>query len=406
MWSSDPFDLSQRRPVTLKNFFLVSLPPVVLYHVTNILAILGPRTFFYRLALLPVTLLLAYRATVLVDIAKGLYPSEPEKFDYMNQASVLVMFTVLTRSLVRTFGGTPRRTRGTSEYTVPTRKQLVFDAFDLTFGLRGIGWNFSANMKVAAYTRPLDAYIIPTLRSLAMHVVVFDFLHYFAQCIGPDTLGSTAGGSIYDMSISDPFVRCLRSTALTFLVGLLIYGAIQIGHDVFSLIAVTLFRQSPAEWPPLFDGPWFATSLTDFWAARWHQVFRQDFIAIGARPMYLVAGRSGAVIGAFLVSGMLHYVGLWGMAKGADVRVIYFFLVMAVGVILEAVWRHFSGSRVQGWMGWIWTCVWILRFGPLMTDPWCISGIMGSVFLPQPIRPSVRLHRFLIDIYHNRNSTY
>jgi hypothetical protein len=307
------------------------------------------------------------------------------------------MFTVLTRVLPRTFGSqTPQRVQGP---TVGTRTQIAIEAADLTFNLRGCGWNFASSMKLPPHTRPLtpnSAFVIPTLCSLLWHILAFDFLHYACQLFGPDTIGSTAGGSIYDMSMTPP-LRYLRSTTLTLLVGLLIYGAIQIGHDAFAIIGITVFRQSPTEWPPIFRSPWFSTSLTEFWATRWHQIFRQDFLAIGGLPLSLVAGRSGCVLGAFLVSGTLHYVGLWGMGKGSDVRFILFFLTMGVGVILEGLWRRFSGTRVRGWFGWVWCVVWVVGFGHLMADPWCRSGLMGSVFLPQAVRPSVLIHTLFLQ---------
>ncbi|KAJ7170573.1 membrane bound O-acyl transferase family-domain-containing protein [Mycena crocata] len=392
-----PFDL--RVPLTFELFWVVFVPPVVLYYVTNVLAILGPKTFVYRLALLPVTLFAAWRTTVSLDIARGLHAAHPEKLDYMNQALVLAMFTVLTRALSRTFSSeVPQRLRRPSQSMVTTRTQLAWDAADLTFNLRGTGWNFSTTMKLPEQTRPIaptSAFVYSTLGSLLLHILVFDFLHYSCQLFGPDTIGSTAGGSIYDLSSPYPY---LRSTTITCLVGFLIYGAIQIGHDAFSLIGVTVFRQSPSEWPPIFDSPWFSTSLTEFWAARWHQVFRQDFITIGAKPLTLMAGRGAGVLGAFFMSGTLHYVGLWGMGKGSDVKVVFFFLFMGAGVITEGCLKRFLGIRVHGWLGWIWSCAWIVGFGHLMADPWCRSGLMGSVFLPQAARPSVLFHKLVTAI--------
>lgn len=313
------------------------------------------------------------------------------------------MFTVLMRALPRTFGSQiPQRVRPSPEPMTPT--QIALEAADLTFNMRGCGWNFSTGMKLPEHARPLaptSAFIIPTLRSLVTHVVLFDFIHYACQLFGPDTIGSTTGGSIYDMSISNPFTRYLRSTTLTFLIGLLIYGALQIGHDALCIIGVLVFRQSPAEWPPLFHSPWFSTSLTEFWATRWHQLFRQDFIALGAYPLSLVAGRSGGVLGAFLVSGVLHYVGLWGMGRGSDMRLIFHFLLMGVGVVLEGLWRRVSGKRVHGWLGRIFAWTWTLTVGHLMADPWCRAGLMGSVFIPQAARPSVSLHRLVAYILHS-----
>ncbi|KAF7375034.1 MBOAT-2 domain-containing protein [Mycena sanguinolenta] len=378
--------VSIRSPLTFASFFHTFVPPPLLYYLLNVLAILGPTTFVYRLALLPVILFMSYRAAVSLDIARGFLSINPGRLEYLNQAMVLAMFIVCMRSLVRTFSSQiPRRKE--------TRNRLALDAADLTFNLRSVGWNLSAGMKVGPM-RPLvpSAYLVATARSLAIHVLIFDCLHYICQILAPV-------GGVYDMTISDPFLRSVRSTVVTILVGLCIHSAIQIGGDAFGIIGVGLIGQSSSEWPPIFDSPWLATSLTDFWAARWHQLFRQDFLALGAKPLTLVAGRPGGVLGAFLVSGILHYVGLWGMGRGTDVRVIYFFLVMGVGVILEGFWKRLTGSRVSGWMGWIWSCVWIVGWGPLMADPWCISGIMASVFVPPPVRPSVWLHRLATNIY-------
>ncbi|KAJ7104268.1 membrane bound O-acyl transferase family-domain-containing protein [Mycena belliarum] len=389
------FELNHRVPLDLALFFHTFLPPVILYYATNILALLGPKVFVYRLALLPVTLFTAYRTVVSLDIAGSFLATDVDKLAYMNEAMALAMFIVCTRSLARTFGSTPQRLRRVSQTTDRTKTQVALDAADLSFNLRGCGWNFSESMKQPPYTRPLSpksAFLTRAWQSLILHIIMFDFLHYASQQFGPDTIGSTTGGSIYDMSVIDPSIRYLRSTVLNVLVGMAIYGGVQIGHDAFAIIGVTIFLQSPTEWPPIFRSPWLSTSLTDFWAARWHQLFRQDFIAIGGKPLSLVAGRAGGVLGAFFVSGILHYIGLWGMHGVSDLRVLLFFLVMGLGVILEGLWSQCSGMRVRGWFGWIWTAVWLVTVGPLMTDPWCQNGIMGSVFLPQAIRPSTIFH--------------
>ncbi|KAJ7274541.1 membrane bound O-acyl transferase family-domain-containing protein [Mycena haematopus] len=332
-----PPHIFTRSPLTLASFFHTFLPPPLLFYLTNVLAILGPTAFFYRLALLPITLFMSYRAAVSLDIARGFLSTNPGRLEYMNQALVLAMFTVFTRALVRTFSSQiPRRCQES--------RKLALDAADLTLNLRGVEWNFSAGMKLGLIRRPLapSRYLAAKARSLAIHIVAFDCLHCFSQLLTP------VGGSIYDMTISNHFLRNLRSTVLTILVGLCIYSAIHIGSDASALIGIGLLGQSPSQWPPMFDSPWLSTSLTEFWAARWHQIFRQDFLALGARPLSLVAGRPGGVLGAFLVSGALHYVGLWGLGQGTDVRVVYFFLMMGVGVILEGFWKRLTGRRTLG----------------------------------------------------------
>ncbi|KAJ7227074.1 membrane bound O-acyl transferase family-domain-containing protein [Mycena pura] len=392
----ESFDLSHRAPLTFSTFFTVFLPPVVLYYVTNVLAIVGPRTFVHRLALLPVTLFVTFRTIMSLNIASGFFPSEPGKLAHLNQTLVLAMFTVITRTLFRTFASQIPQRRDANTLTF---KQILLEAADLTFNLRGIGWNFSASMKVPRYTRslaPRSAFLRQTAQSLVAHLVVFDILHYICQLLSPGPVGSTASFSIFDMTIPNPLTRQLHVLVMSSLGGLCIYGAIQFGHDACSLIGVGLCHQSPSEWPPIFKFPWLSTSLADFWAVRWHQIFRQEFIAIGVKPLSLIAGRVGAVLGAFLLSGILHYVCLWGTGNGADARVILYFAIMGVGVLLEEMWRRLSSRRVGGWVGWVWTAVWVVGFGPLMIDPLCQSGVMGSVFIPHNVRPAVLLHRLII----------
>ncbi|KAJ7158907.1 hypothetical protein C8R46DRAFT_404363 [Mycena filopes] len=254
MWSSlrEQVNLDHRAPLSFQSFFHTFLPPVALYYITNVLSIL-PNTFLYRLVLLPITLFTVCRATVSIDLARSFLKSHPERLEYLNQAWVLAMFTVFTRTLARTSSSrTPQRRRGNP--TAMTPKQIALDAADLTFNLRAYGWQFTSSMKVAAQTRPLaptSAFLTATAKSLLAHIVIFDFLHYISQ-LTLDTID--AGGSIYDPT-SDPLTRQLRATLMTLLVGLLIYGAIQIGHDTFCLVGVGIVGQSPAEWPPISMHP-------------------------------------------------------------------------------------------------------------------------------------------------------
>ncbi|KAF7312355.1 MBOAT-2 domain-containing protein [Mycena indigotica] len=385
-------DLGHRQPLSWSNLFTVFLPPALLYYLTNVLALLGPKTFVARLALLPVTLGFAIRAAVSLDVARGLLPTNPGGLEYLNQFLALAMHTASTRSFLRTFAATPTRLNHQST-------NLYADALDLTFNLRGVGWSFSSNMQLPVEYRPLTSrsiFLVSVLKSLASHILAFDFFHYIAQSLGPDHVGSTAGFSIFDPSLQNPLTRHLNASTLTLLVGICIYAAVEIGHQVLTLIHVGVFRISPSECPPLFDSPWYATSLTDFWAVRWHQVFRQEFIGVGGKPLSLIFGRIGLVFGAFLVSGILHFVGLWGMNKGADTRIIFFFLTMGLGILVEGLWKSVSGWRVCGVAGWLWTASWLIGFGFLMTDPWCQSGLIGSVFIPHEYRPAVLLHRLLV----------
>ncbi|KAJ3800697.1 membrane bound O-acyl transferase family-domain-containing protein [Lentinula aff. detonsa] len=386
-----------REELSFSSFWLVLVPPIIGYYVLAVLVcISGYRS--QRTGIIPPILLLAYRAATTLDLSFA-----NERLVYLNKGLVLAMTTLGFRTIVWVQSSQPykrlqrietdsgRVSGSTIAYN--GRGQLYLDASDLAFGLRGIGWNWSQGLHIPSETRPTSSktsFAFWTLHSLAFHVLVFDFLHYLVQRFGPGTFGTIFGGSIFDESLP-PLIRFCRSTFISFLCGLVVHCAIQIAYDFCTLIGVVVLRQLPAQWPPIFDEPWRADSLSDFWAKRWHQLFRHFFIGLGWVPLYYVFGRFGGVLGAFFVSGILHYLGLWGLGNGSDVfGMIGFFMLMGVGVILEGFWRKLTGYRVGGWIGRIWTALWLLGWSNILVDAWARKGLIGSLFIPDPYRLPVQ----------------
>jgi hypothetical protein len=155
------------------------------------------------------------------------------------------------------------------------------------------------------------------------------------------------------------------------------------------MLGILVFRQHISLWPPAFRDPWFATSLSDLWAERWHQLFRDNFISLGGKPMAMVMGRTSGILGAFFVSGVFHYMGLWGMGNGSDFpRIVGFFVMMGVGTTMERTWRMFTGQRVGGFFGRIWMWIWVVGWGHMLVEAWAMHGLMGSAFLPCSLRPA------------------
>ena len=295
---------------------------------------------------------------------------------------------------------TPQFYNGQTGSADRTYKRTAIDAWDLCCNPRGCGWNWSSTLQIPPETRPTHStpvFAAATLVSLLLHLFWFDILHYCIQSFAPSTIGSPTGGSIFDPSL--PLAhRYSRSTVITFISGMVIYCAIQTCYHLATLIGVLIFRQHLSLWPPFFNSPWLSTSLTQFWAQRWHQLFRDSFISIGGYPLSLVAGRVGGVLGCFLVSGLLHDFGLRGMGNGSDFRKICgFFLMNGAGILLEYVWRRLAGCRVRGFLGWIWTVAWVLGWGNLVVDAWVQKGLVGSRFLPVPFRPSTFIFGALPD---------
>jgi hypothetical protein len=118
---------------------------------------------------------------------------------------------------------------------------------------------------------------------------------------------------------------------------------------------------------------------------------------LGARPLSLLVGRVGGVIGAFSVSGLLHDLGLWGMGKGLELQSVGgFFVMMGVGVVLEGMWKKSSGKMVGGWFGRLWATTWLIGWGHMLIDAWSRRGLVGSVFFADSVRPS----KYLIGLIH------
>ncbi|CAA7265531.1 unnamed protein product [Cyclocybe aegerita] len=385
---------TSRHALSFRAFTHELLPPILSYYVAAILVLL-PHTFAIRLALLPITLWSAFHGATQLHLVAG-YVHE-ERLVYLNQGLLLTFTTLAMRACIWTFRPEPyeRPKRSPQHPSAPSSTgTLLLDALDLAFNLRGIGWTWSQGLRLPQERRPVESklsFLLTTLASFLAHAAVFDILHYVVQSFDPTTIGSPMGGTIFDSSLP-PHLRYARSSVITFLGGLCVYTAINVVYHFFTLVAVGFLGSSPSQWPPTFDKPWLSTSLNQLWTARWHQLFRDNFICFGGKPLHLLIGKVGGVIGAFLASGILHDFGLWGMGRGNDFRrVVGFFLMNGVGVMLERAWKMMTGKHVAGFLGWVWTMAWIIGWGNMLLEAWCIRGLVGSMFLPDNWRPSTLL---------------
>jgi len=263
------------------------------------------------------------------------------------------------------------------------------DALDLCVNLRGIGWNWSHGLQVAPRrTQSRRDFLISTLIHLFKGGILADHMHWVVQWFGPTTIGSPHGGTIHHPPLP-PLLDLLRSTILISLAGSFIYFNLEVAYDICALVGVGVFNQHPLQWPPLFDSPWSSSSLTELWARRWHQNFRDVFIGIGAKPLSLLVGRVGWIIGAFSASATFHYFGLWGLGRGTEFSGVGgYFLIQSLGVTLEHLWKSFTGRRVGGLMGRVWTFVWAVGMGQDFLDAWSRRGLGASFSFQDRFRPS------------------
>ncbi|KAI6111170.1 hypothetical protein F5141DRAFT_1112873 [Pisolithus sp. B1] len=257
---------------------------------------------------------------------------------------------------------------------------VLFDALDLAFNVRGVGWNWSRGLRFPPDTRPTSrlCFAIYVLLSAVFHSFLCGVLHTAMQALAPEAFTALGEGTIFDDTLP-PLIRYTRSSITSTLTLLAIYAVIQMNYDIGTFIGVTIVRQDLAQWPPIFNEPWKATSLHDFWTYRWHQLMRRSFIVLGGWPLGFVFGRVGYVLGSFLASGILHSVLMATLSWNIEWWCMPLsFGMMAVAVIIEHAFTQMTGRRVGGWIGRVWTMVWLLMWGNMMVDRFARGGLLAS----------------------------
>ncbi|KAF9242037.1 hypothetical protein BU15DRAFT_44354 [Melanogaster broomeanus] len=356
-------------PIDPKNFASHVLPALLSYFVVAVLAV-TPQTHSLRVAFWPLVALMALRAALSLDLSFG----KPER-TFLNVA-LLSMFSIATRTLEWTLAKEPLKRHIRPANATPS---VSMDALDLAVTLRGFGWDWSKGLHVPRETRPLTRgrFVGCAVLSAGLHAFICGILYAAIKSFSPDTFGSLHGGSIFDETLPF-FIRYLRSSIISTFCAFAIYCIGQMGYDLCIIPAVLILRQDPMQWPPLFDSPWFSTSVGDFWGRRWHQWFRQTFIFVGGYPLSLVFGRVGGIFGAFLASGVIHHIALVTINGRMELwRMLVSFGMMAVGVLGERIFLRLTGRKVEGLMGWVWTMTWLILWGNLMVDAWVRGGMFG-----------------------------
>jgi len=269
------------------------------------------------------------------------------------------------------------------------------DAFEMVGSCRGIGWDFGEGLYIPPHTRPLErnAFIKGSIQSFLVTFFLLDFIESFLKVI--PGFSYPAGGTIFFMDAPPSFLRDTLlwpwiqahyefstfitkytvSTVLTFIIGSAIIAGFVMCYEMLTLIFVGLLGHNPESWPPLFDEPWLATSLADFWGKRWHQTLRETFFIFGGYPLQFIIyyitlplfgkksakslGRVGLVLGTFVASGLFHALPIYAMGHGGvDHSATIFFGLQGLLLLAERVWRLTTGIKVRGWWGRIWTyCV-------------------------------------------------
>jgi alginate O-acetyltransferase complex protein AlgI len=102
--------------------------------------------------------------------------------------------------------------------------------------------------------------------------------------------------------------------------------------------------------PLLFDRPWAAMSLTDFWSRRWNLAFVEMNRCLLVKPVYRAFGKRGARFALFAVSGVLHELALSWPAGGGWGLPLGYFLVHGALVAVEERFRIANRAWVWFWL--------------------------------------------------------
>lgn len=283
------------------------------------------------------------------------------------------MLTIVTRSLYWALAKEPfvRQRR-----PVNSTPSTLLDALDLALNFRGHGWDWSRGLHIPRETRPSSrtGFVFYVTVSAAFHALMCGTLHTAIQSFSPVRLGSVLEGSIFDETLP-LHVRYLRSSIISIIGCLATYSLLQTYYDLCTVVAILIFRQDPAQWPPAFDAPWRATSLAEFWGRGWHQWLRQMFL-IMSYPLSSVFGLVGLVVGAFLSSAAFHHLGLISFDSASEPwRMFVGFGMMAPVILVERTFKQLTGRKVCGLAGWVWTMAWLVLLGNVIIDGFVSAGL-------------------------------
>ena len=116
-----------------------------------------------------------------------------------------------------------------------------------------------------------------------------------------------------------------------------------------------LLRWAGFDAPLLFDRPWAARSLTEFWSRRWNLAFVEMDRRLLLRPLCRPLGRRGSRFALFAISGLLHELALSYPAGGGWGLPLGYFLLQGALVAAEERWRIVNRA---------WTWFWLLAPAP------------------------------------------
>ncbi|TDL13153.1 hypothetical protein BD410DRAFT_797697, partial [Rickenella mellea] len=354
----------------------------------------NPAWSVFRIAIAPIAIYFFW------DYGYGLYPTAA------NQVAVGMAFIALyfiMRAVETTFDDflddkPPLWVYDGKELPLPkTVAGRALYSLDLLTSLRGNSWFENTHWNWASKevlnppcsTLSRSRYVKQALISCVLQYIVIDIL---------DTINRSR---TWDLSNPHPITSLPISEQMIFSVSLCALTALGITfpYAIMSGLAVAL-GSPPANWPPMFDSPFSATSLANFWGQRWHLIFRRVFSRLTTGILRILSmppaispykRKFTRAVLAFVLSAGVHVVLMYRLHRENqqypytffDPSILKFFLSQPLGLAVEAFLiiplsrtlllekSHTMVTRVWAWTFMVWS-------GRFWSDAWVHGGLWGE----------------------------
>ncbi|KAB5591229.1 hypothetical protein CTheo_5311 [Ceratobasidium theobromae] len=413
------FQAGFRRQLTISALIVPFIPYLLaIYYSSN------KRLFPYRNIFTPIALFVIYQTCTSYAIFDS--PFNIWNFGIGAAGCALAMRLVALATLSQPL---KRKSEVDCSHSSLFSLKHLLDVIDYSLDLRGLHWNLGYDCHLPTEIRTTSTlfdFEVDTLFLAFKHALTYTVLHTAISLVG--SVGSTDGGTIFvrtripsplgDISVSPFFTACFVSL----LAGLLACNTLMTVHLFLTFFFAPFYPNPAKSWPPLFGSPLYATSVHNFWSYQWHSVLRHGFCSTGGKLGWEIGGSIGAVLGVFLVSGLVHDFGMWCMGQGMEFsRVTAYFVLQGIIVLLEKtfdvdIWVEVTdmedsqkvslkasitgypkqerivrkNSLVDNGLGKLWTAFWIVVPATLMIDAWARRGFFAIPFDISPVRHALR----------------